>query len=150
MHFQQLRRECVLDEVFQLAHIQLFLSVSLICHFESLVIGAFVVSDLFGNRFCSWEFISKENAQNSIRDSARSASVSVIERMDPIDPPQKISGKVHRRFIAEMFVHVVTHLFDAFRHGVGGWRVMTTLAYFHLIDTECTGEWIESLNGDSI
>ncbi len=57
---------------------------------------------------------------------------------------------MHWRFVADVFVYVIAHLFDISGHGLGRWRVMPAFAYFYLIDAKCTGKWIESLNGDSI
>src|ERR1017187_1548262 len=86
--------------------------------FQSSVVGSLIARDLFRNRFLSRHPIAESQTQQQIRKRPSRAPVSVRERMNPVQPPQRVRGQMNRCTILPIVVHVVAHLFDDARYQV--------------------------------
>lgn len=117
--------------------------------FECGVVRVLVGCDQLWNRFRTRKPIAEPYAQDEVCNRSGGSPITVGKRMNPIQPPQNLSGKVDRR-LCPVVLHIVAQLLHARRYEMSLDRLVFAAANVNASRPEHSGIGAQAFQCDAL
>ena len=108
-----------------------------------------ILRDLLGYSIRSRQFVAQADTQNRVGYGARGPAVSVIEWVNPVNSPKQVGTQVDR-WLVQVRINIVAHLFHKLRHEIRRRRMVAAVADDHFVGTKDAGQPIKPFDGYAI
>jgi len=93
--------------------------------------------------------VTQSDTQNQVRNSARSAAITIREGVDPVQAPKGVRSKVNCGFVP-VFINVVTETLNFFSDKVGSDRIVLAAADLDARGTKISRIRTNAIEGDTL